>query len=453
MENVVRTNDGGQIELRQLEPNVEYAIYVPENVNPDTPVFTYVYGSGRKNGWYSKLGGGNYGPYDSLIENGSDSIVIMPSMGWNENWGEKTMEIVNSVRNEYGITNTNLSGSGFSYGGSGGFSVVAENLKQNGASNMDPQVVYLIDDYSPKTYEGYRKTLTSEEMDLFKENNTLFFTYENKNSAATNEFAKAGLNIIRVKSDNGAHMSIKENFFKNSIYDYVAGGQLPSEGYTYEKANVTVDPQTGKTVVSWENIDVNEINTKDKLYNYYGFESKKDLNSKKTDSFFLKLFDFFGEKSLVLKNFNHDGHQLSVKPNDVEQVCNYLRNDVRSQLDDVAKTVNDAYQAVVDYAMSSPYPVAVPADFDKSAAINAIMKTTQVCDESASQVYNVADVISRYGEGDWSMSSGVLNHLNDFLGFIIGTPNCEGDLSSTSVTTLVEDNEENVDDGNRFNFL
>ena len=47
MDNVVRTNDGGQIVLKQFKENVEYAIYVPPNVNPETSVFTYVYGSSK----------------------------------------------------------------------------------------------------------------------------------------------------------------------------------------------------------------------------------------------------------------------------------------------------------------------------------------------------------------------------------------------------------------------
>lgn len=448
MEDIVKTNDGGQIVLKQFGENVEYAIYVPPNVNPDTPIFTYVYGSGRKSGWYTKNG-----PYDALVQNGSDSIVIMPSMNWNEDWGKNTMEIVNSVRNEYGITNTNLSGGGYSFGGDGGFSVVAENLRQNGASNLEPQIVYLIDDYSNKTYKGYNATLNSEDINLFKENNTIFLTYENKNSAATEAFAKAGLNIIKVKCDDGSHTGIRANFFKNGIYDYMAGDSLPLEGYTYQKAVVTVDPETGKQIVSWENIDVSEINTKEKLYNYYGLESKQDLNSENSDTFFGKLFDFFGEKSLILKNFISDGHQLSVKPNDVEQVCNYLRNDVCSQLDDMAKAVNDAYQAVADYAASSPYPVPVPSGFDKSAAISAITRASQVCNDSASQVYNVADIISRYSNGDWSVSSDVLSHFGDFFSFAIGASSSENDFLSTVMGTSADGSEKENADSNRFNFL
>ena len=428
MESVVNTNDGGQIVLKQFKDNVEYAIYVPPNVNPDTQIFTYVYGSGRKSGWYTKNG-----PYDALVQNGSDSIIIMPSMNWNEDWGKNTMEIVNSVRGEYGIVNPNISGGGFSYGGDGGYRVVLENLKQQGPTNLDPQMVYLIDDYSNKTYKGFNATLSSEDINYFKENNTLFFTYENKNSAATEAFAKAGLNIIRVKCADGSHTGIRANFFKNGIYDYMAGDSLPLEGYTYQKAVVTVDPKTGKQIVSWETIPRELINTKDKLYEYYGFESKSKINANK--DFFDKIVDYFGEKISILNRFNTGGSALAVKPNEVEQACNYLRNEACAQLESMVQEVDAAYQAVVDYAASGPYPVPVPGGFDKSAAVSAINKAMQECSEAATKVYNIADVINCYSSGKWSLSNGTISKLVDFVGFVVMPDKTNGD------------------DNNRFSFL
>ena len=439
MENIVQTNDGGQIVLKQFKDNVEYAIYVPPNVNPDTSIFTYVYGSGRKSGWYTKNG-----PYDALIQNGSDSIVIFPSMNWNDDWGKNTMEIVNSVRSEYGIVNNNISGGGFSYGGDGGYRVVLENLKQQGPTNLDPQIVYLIDDYSNMTYKGFNSTLSSDDINYFKENNTLFFTYENKASAATEAFAKAGLNIIKVKCDDGSHTGIRANFFRNGIYDYMAGDSLPLDGYTYQKAVVTVDPETGKQIVRWENIDISSIDTKEKLYNYYGLESKSSV--KENDGFFAKLFDFFGDKAAILTNFS-SGHVLSTNPSEVEQVCNYLRNDVCSQLDEMASSVNEAYQAVVDYAASSPYPVPVPAGFDKSAAISAIASASSACSEAATKVYNVSDIITRYSNGDWNLSNGTLTKIGDFIGFAAGVTN----IGNDSFINFNRDDQS--DDNNRFKFF
>ena len=126
----ISTAGGGTITYQNYN-GVMYSIYVPSNVNSDTPIFTYTYGGGRTEDWWSnKHSNGNYGPFDGLIANGGDSIVIMPSMDWGADWGKNTMGIINSVREEYGITNLNVSGSGFSKGGFGGFDIVAENIIQ-----------------------------------------------------------------------------------------------------------------------------------------------------------------------------------------------------------------------------------------------------------------------------------------------------------------------------------
>ena len=266
MEDIVYAKNG-RIEYRKFEDGINYAVYIPDNVNEDTNIFTYVYGSGQKKGWYSGTGSG-YGPYDALIENASDSIVIMPDMRWGEAWGPKSMDIVESVKTELGVTNTNISGGGFSYGGFGGYEVVAENLRRNGASNLPPQVVYFIDDYSKKTHDNPNAVLNDDAIELFKENNTVFFTFASKSNDAdaTKRYAKAGLNVIRVECQEGEHMTIKKNFFQNQVYDYMDGGVLPQEGYTYQK--YVYDEETGKW--SWVDINYESIATLDKLYQFYG---------------------------------------------------------------------------------------------------------------------------------------------------------------------------------------
>lgn len=88
----------------------------------------------------------------------------------------------------------------------------------------------------------------------------------------------------------------------------------------------------------------------------------------------------------------------------------------------MVKAVNDAYQSVADYASSSPYPVGLPAVFDKTEALQALKKATEVCNEYADKVYNVSDIINRYNKGEWVLSSGTLTKLDDFIGFVL-TPN------------------------------
>lgn len=238
--------------------NIRYALYVPEEVNENTPVFTYVHGSGGTADWRKAS--------QYLNTNGSSSIVIMPTMSWSNDWGSETMDLVNSLKNQYGITTKNVSGSGFSMGGAEGYTIVLENIKQN--PDIEPQIVYFIDDYSRKTYYNHKTTLNDEEAtNLFKENETIFFIYEpnSKNPTATKAFGESDLNVIRVICKEGEHVTINNNFFKNGIYDYMAGGTLPEEGYIYQRYN--------KETKTWENINYSDIATKEALYNYYNIDT------------------------------------------------------------------------------------------------------------------------------------------------------------------------------------
>lgn len=431
---------GGTISYHNYEGNVGYSIYVPENVTADTPIFTYTYGGGGKADWYSGYhSNGNYGPFDALLEYGGDSIVIMPAMPWDADWGGNTNDIIEKVREEYGITNLSVSGGGFSKGGFGGFDVVVENIRRN--PDIEPQVVFFIDDYSQKTYYCSNRLLTDEMKGLLQENETILFTFDPvwKSTDKYQPYIDAGLNVIRVEPKNYDHIAINSNFFKNGIYDYMAGGELPVEGYKYYRQVVTVDPETGESIVNWEEIDATLINTKEGLYNYLELE----YVTSSRDNFFSKIFDFFGDKASILTNFGNNGHRLCTKPSEVAQVCNYLKSDVCAQLDAMKSEVDSAYQAVVEYAASSPYPVPVPGDFDKSAAIKAITGAIEACNDSARQVYNVSEAITRYSNGDWRISSNTFSQVSDFIGFVIGPS------SDTNGTVS-----ENIDNGfnDRFKF-
>ena len=260
MRETVQTNDGGQIVHKQYENGITYAIYVPPGVNENTPIFTYVHGSGGPADWRQ--------PYSILQERGANSVVILPTMPWSSDWGEKTMNIVDSVRQEYGITNTNVSSGGFSMGGGMGVVTVAENLRRYGANKMEPQVVYLVDDYSAISYKS-AQAFTDENVQLFKENNTMFFVYESnhKDRTAINRIAKTGVNVIQVLCENGDHVGIHRDFFANGVYDYMSGGTLPSEKYRYRKYNA----ETGE----WEDISYDQIKTIYDLYNTYEIDMFK----------------------------------------------------------------------------------------------------------------------------------------------------------------------------------
>lgn len=289
----INTAGGGTISYGSYG-GVSYSIYVPANVNANTPIFTYTYGGGGKADWWSSYhSNGNYGPFDGLIANGGDSIVIMPNMAWDADWGNNTMGIINSVREEYGITNLNVSGSGFSKGGFGGFDIVAANIKQN--KNLDPQVVFFIDDYSSTYYSASAK-MTEENIKAFTENNTVFFCYDPPWKSTDNyqAYIDAGINIVRVEPKYYDHIDINSYFFKNGIYDYMAGGCLPEEGYTYKVYN----SETGQ----WEVIEYEEIATVDRLYSFYGSSNLKSAIARISS---LGLYEF-GSDSAVIEGYLND---------------------------------------------------------------------------------------------------------------------------------------------------
>lgn len=130
------------------------------------------------------------------------------------------------------------------------------------------------------------------------------------------------------------------------------------------------------------------------------------------------------------KRFGNTGSRLYVNNDEVEQVCNYLKNDVCAQLDVMMQSVDSAYQSVVDYAASSPYPVSVPSSFDKSGAVKAITKAIESSNDSAIKVSNVADAINRYSNGNWNLSS--IKQLPDFVTFVAGSSNYDSKLVSSS---------------------
>lgn len=132
-----------KVVTRFEEHGIKYKLYVQENVNTDPPIFVYAYGSGDQN------------MEKCISEHGSDSIVIGMMISCSTDVGKVTMDIVNDVKQEFGVTSTVVSTSGFSLGGHVGLKIVAENIRQN--PDCEPQTVFLIDGYgtyfyNPKLY-------------------------------------------------------------------------------------------------------------------------------------------------------------------------------------------------------------------------------------------------------------------------------------------------------------
>lgn len=243
----------GQFVIRDKGNGIKYKMYVPENVNADTPVFTYA------------LGSGDPGIEKCVLEQGSDSIFIVTVVDYNNNIDKVTMNIVDEVKQEFGVTSTVVTPSGFSLGGPVGYKTAAENIRRN--PGCEPQTVFLVDAYGTYFYNPKLHLNDQETLNLFKENNTVFFALDHplKTTDVNTQYAKAGLNIIQVKCIGQGHGDINASFFNEKMYDYMAGQALPKDGYVYSMYN----SETGE----WEEIPYEEIATKYDLNSYFGTDT------------------------------------------------------------------------------------------------------------------------------------------------------------------------------------
>ena len=100
----------GQFVIRDKGNGIKYKVYVPENVNEDTPILVYTMGAAlndsSKNQEWQDI-------QQALIENNSDTIVIFPNHQSDCNdyfwtYPEVVMEMVNDVKETYGTNTTNI---------------------------------------------------------------------------------------------------------------------------------------------------------------------------------------------------------------------------------------------------------------------------------------------------------------------------------------------------------
>lgn len=279
----------GKFITRTKENGIKYKLYVPENVNANTPVFTYAYGSGDP------------GIEKCVLEKGTDSIFIMTIVDYNRDIDNITMNIVDEVKQEFGVTSTIVTPSGFSLGGPVGYMTAAENIRRNPGGEQ--QTVFLVDAYGTYFYNPKLHLNDQETINLFKENNTVFFALDHplKKEDVNTLYAKAGLNLIMVKCIGQGHGDINASFFNEKMYDYMAGQALPKDGYAYYKFNIDTD--------SWEEVPYEKIATKDDLNSYLGI-------------------DTFSSNIKRLSNLS----DITVKSDDktLENYMNSIRNSIRN---------------------------------------------------------------------------------------------------------------------------
>ena len=333
--------------------------YIPENVNENTDVFVFVHGGGvnnedRSNDWNSVING-------QINQNGNDSIIFMPTMGsrYDENWASNTMDIVENIQSDYGIQNGNVTTCGFSNGGWGATRTTIENIQRN--PDLEPQVLFLLDDYGINTKDPVTNMLGNGGKEAFTQNDTIIFSYVSKAGAYESQekarqydaITDSGANLIKVVCDDGSHPGIKNNFFRNGLADYTNGNaSLPVEGYKYQKAVTSVDPTTGEKKVTWEDVNVNDINTREKLYNYFGIDASAESGRKISPlntSLSVSERDVFVELgslqewSSQLKNINEESiSQLKLMITTVESLKDSWKgNFATGFIDDCSKMLSD----------------------------------------------------------------------------------------------------------------
>lgn len=252
----------GKFVIRTKGKGIKYKLYVPDNVNEDTPVFVYAYGSGDPN------------MEKCIAEHGSDSIVIGTIIDYKADIGKLTMDIVNEVKDEYGVSSTIVSPSGFSLGGPVGLKVAAENIRRN--PDCEPQTVFFVDGYGTYFYNPKLHLNDTDTMNLFKENNTVFFAFDHpdKKTNVNTLYAEAGLNFIMVKCVGQGHGEINSSFFANGLYDYRANERLPKDGYVYSIYN--------KEKGAWEEIPYEKVETLANIYELFGIEYNGNIEHKYT---------------------------------------------------------------------------------------------------------------------------------------------------------------------------
>lgn len=254
-------------------PFSKCVLYVPDKIDENTSIFIFEHGSGH--------GLSEVQAYAETTQ--PNQIIIAPyrsgsSTNDSKHYNE-LMDMVESVRKEYNITNNNLTSSGFSAGGYYGLAAASANIEAH-QGNIGPQIVCMVDDFSDSIYNP-ESTYSKLNLDNLKDNNSIMFMLEQPckylggdtgkaANKAADYYAEQGLNVIRVecKTPNGsnAHSTVKQRFFDSGFAEFSQGTTtLPDDDcFVYRIYN--------KETQKWEEIDVNEINTLNKVYNYFGID-------------------------------------------------------------------------------------------------------------------------------------------------------------------------------------
>ena len=268
-------------------------------------------------------------------------------------------------------------------------------------------------------------------MNLFKENNTIFFAFDHpdKKTNVNTLYAEAGLNFIMVKCVGQGHGEINSSFFANGLYDYRANERLPKDGYVYSIYN--------KEKGTWEEIPYEKVETLANIYELFGIEyngkiehkytieemaNLEDLDVRSSDSALATLLNgirsAIRNSSIVNKGYASSGcSSTTLMPSQVPAVVSrYYEATVNS----LSKLVNETEQ------FSKIGESIKDMDFNlerEARELNAIDITVatygsasvgeEVTTEDNSTILSNTTVYNGDGIGDSTLSNSSSNLLND----------------------------------------
>lgn len=239
--------------LRRItdESGKSYDVYVPNDVNPDTPIMLYHPGDGLTADWNT---------YKQAFENSDPNAVIAYCGRVNDT------QLYDKLVSTCGLNgNTSPVNITFSGGGMSGIEQAA-NISSSSNNSGRPQISAVMDSYLAPSFlesKGYTSSLKDNGSIIlaFTESNPSVNTYDQQ----YRDVARSGANMLILRDTSseygGSHAGMNSSFINGGVVDYLSGtGTLPDR-YVVEHYN----PSTN----SFDVVDRSSISSLEDLYTYF----------------------------------------------------------------------------------------------------------------------------------------------------------------------------------------
>ena len=259
------------------DQNTDNAVFIPNNVTNDTPVYIYYTGDiGNANQRHDYKIAPEYIANKYFNDPNFNGIVIINnykndfiySDNYLANSVRNNQRIVNNIEKQYGVTLNNRSAIGSSAGDRFALKDFAEEAKNGtdngycvitGASVINVKQGF---DYNGRIKGGNdpnRAFLSKEDYEAIK-GKTVFVFEGSHGSDYTyvNALAENGVNVISVECGNGGHDALSYKPLQDNLFGLLAGDNealeefMANNNYTFKKC---VDPKNNR----WEKATIEEI--------------------------------------------------------------------------------------------------------------------------------------------------------------------------------------------------